>query len=375
MAEIEPFPLIDLEGPPRQRGRAHGEQAAERVRRGADLYRGRLARAGLDRAAASEAIGRYLPVMEDFGAHLVEEMRGIAEGAGVAFEDVALLNARTEIVAEALKSRADEPDGCTGVAVLPGRSASGRLIHAQNWDWLADCAGTAVVLRIARDDGPDILTFTEAGGLARSGLNAAGIAITANYLESDRDYRGRGVPLALIRRKVLEQEHFAAAIRIVATTPKACSNNMILSHAGGVAIDLECAPDEAFPLYPEAGLLVHANHWLSPVALSKLKEAGLADSPDSLYRDIRARSLLEAPKLSTADVKAALADRFGWPYSVCRPPAALDDEPPSATVATLLLDPGAGTMEIAPLPALGGAFTAYGLTGAGRAARLAAAPA
>ena len=43
----------------------------------------------------------------------------------------------------------------------------------------------------------------------------AGIAITANYLECDRDYRQVGVPLALIRRKVLEQEHLALAMRAV----------------------------------------------------------------------------------------------------------------------------------------------------------------
>jgi hypothetical protein len=56
-----------------------------------------------------------------------------------------------------------------------------------------------VVVRILRDDGPDLLTFTEAGGLARSGFNSAGIAITANYLESDRDYRELGIPLPFIR--------------------------------------------------------------------------------------------------------------------------------------------------------------------------------
>ena len=76
------------------------------------------------------------------------------------------------------------------------------MIHAQNWDWKAECAETAVVLRIRRDDGPDILTFTEAGGLARSSLNAAGVAITANYLESDCDRQEMGVPLVFLRRKV-----------------------------------------------------------------------------------------------------------------------------------------------------------------------------
>lgn len=365
MPDHPAFPLIDVEGPPFERGLAYGRGAAERVRRSVDLYRGRLQRLGLTDREVSLAVERYLPIIESFGSHYIQEMRGIAEGAGVGFEDVALVNARTEVVAEARVGLAaeDVPDGCTGVIVMPDRSTSGALIHAQNWDWLAACVETAVVLRIRRDDGPDILTFTEAGGLARSGLNAAGIAITANYLESDRDFRQRGVPLALIRRKVLEQEHFAAAIKVVATTPKACSNNMILSHADGFALDIECAPDEAFPLYPEGGLLVHANHWLSPVALSKLKEAGLADSPDSLYRDVRVRTLLEARggALTAEDVKAALADRFGWPYAVCRPSVALGSEPETATVATLILDPAGRRIEIAPMPAEGGGFTAYSL--------------
>ena len=88
-------------------------------------------------------------------------------------------------------------------------------------------------MRVRRDDGPDFLTIVEAGGLARCGMNAAGIAITANYLESERDFSQTGVPLALIRRKVLEQEHFAFAIKAVATTPKSCSNNMMLSTVAG----------------------------------------------------------------------------------------------------------------------------------------------
>ena len=71
-------------------------------------------------------------------------------------------------------------------------------------------------LRRFREDGPDLLTFVEAGGLARAGLNAAGIAVTANYLESDRDYRELGVPLALLRRRFLESEHLAMAMHAAA---------------------------------------------------------------------------------------------------------------------------------------------------------------
>jgi len=32
-------------------------------------------------------------------------------------------------------------------------------------DWKRECAETAVVLKVRRDDGPDLMTFTEAGAL------------------------------------------------------------------------------------------------------------------------------------------------------------------------------------------------------------------
>jgi isopenicillin-N N-acyltransferase-like protein len=373
-AATVPFPLIEVSGPPRERGRQYGRAAADRIRLGVEHYTAQLGATAFPWPAVRELVHAYLPRIEAFEPAYVEEMRGIAEVAGLELEMIVLLNARTEVLKSAQRRQAatvePERDGCTGVVVLPEASHGRTLIHAQNWDWKVECAETAVVLRILRDDGPDLLTFTEAGGLARSGLNAAGIAITANYLESDRDYRQVGVPLALIRRKVLESEHVALAMRAVYVTPKSAANNMIVSHAGGVAIDFECAPDETFQVLPERGLIVHANHWQSPVALAKLKDTGIANTPDSLYRDLRVRGLL-APQLGRITreaVKAALFDDFATPWSVCRPPRpSVGGSTVTATVAMIVMEPAAGMLEAAPLPALARQFTTYSLE-AGRPA-------
>lgn len=362
-----PFPLVEISGPPRQRGRAYGEQARERVRGSVDLYAASLGRLGFVEADVARFAARFEPRLRDWAPDLVEEMEGIAEGAGLDLSAIMLVNARTEILQLARREKGladdDDTDGCTGAVVLPEVSRDGNLLHGQNWDWRAECADTSVVLRIAREDGPDLLTFTEAGGLARSGFNAAGIAITANYLESDRDYRELGVPLPFIRRRALEAGHFAHALKVVATTPKSGSNNMMLSTAEGYAIDLECAPDESFAIHPFEGLLVHANHWQSPVALSKLRETGLASVPDSLYRDMRVRRLLAARSgdIGLDDLKAALFDDFGAPYCVCRPALKGDGGNLSATVAMIVMDPAVGIMDIAPLPAANRTFTRYRL--------------
>ncbi len=351
---VTPFPLIEVAGCPHERGIAYGKAARERIRRSIALYGKALAGLGMGTVELQEQVTRLMPVIEGFAPSSIAEMRGIAAGADVSFAEIVLVNARTELLQ--LASRGEQgrdPDGCTGAVLLAPATAGGEVIHGQNWDWRAECVETAIVLLVRRDDGPDILTFTEAGGLARSGLNGAGLAITANYLESDRDYRELGVPLPFIRRRALECEHLADMIRIVATTRKSASNNMMLSQRDGFAIDLECAPDEVFPLYPRNGMLVHANHWKSPVALAKLKETGLLDVPDSLYRDWRVEQILarDCGRLTIDHLRQALLDDFGAPYAVCRPPVEERAGNLGATVAMILMRPGSGLMEVTPMPA------------------------
>ncbi len=365
MSDLQPFPFVAVSGKPYERGREYGHLARERIGKSIALYAGRVERTGLMRSDLSRLVGEIEPACAYFTPHHVDEMRGIAEGADVAFEDIVLINARTEIVARARLEASlckEEPDGCTGVIVLPERSATGRLIHAQNWDWLSACVATAIVMRVQPEDGPAFLTFTEAGGVARSGLNEVGIAITANYLESDRDYCQSGVPLPFIRRAVLEHEHIALAMRDVATTPKACSNNMMISHRDGWAVDFECAPDEAFHMLPEDGLLAHANHWTGPIARTRVKETGLAESLDSLYRDWRVLEHLKDNRAITPeDVRTALFDDFASPHSVCRPPRSGRGGDDYATVAMIVMDPANGTLDVAPMPAQNRTFTRYAL--------------
>lgn len=365
---IPSCPLIEVRGAPRERGRQYGEQAKARILRGIAHYSTQLEGSQLGWPEIGTLVKTFEPTIEAFDAAYLDEMRGIAEGAGVSYEAIVMLNARTEILKLADRRRKGQPaqidpDGCTGVVAMPEATASGRVIHAQNWDWKAECAETAVVLRVLRDDGPDILTFTEAGGMARSGMNSAGISITANYLESDRDYRQLGVPLALLRRKALEQVQLALAMRIVYCTPKSASNNVMVSHATGVAIDFECAPDETFQIHPERGVIVHANHFQSPIALAKIKDMGIVNTPDSLYRDLRVRALVESHigALTREHIKAALFDDFQSPWSVCRPPRPNSSSNLSATVAMVVMEPALGEMEVAMLPALSRRFETYRL--------------
>ena len=368
----QPCRLIELTGSPHDRGVQYGRQASPEIARSIGHYGAQMAAHGVDERRLTEIVAKYLPTLEEFDHRQVEEMRGIAAGAGVLFEHIVLVNARTELMQIALRPglrdslRAMAAEGCTGVVVRPEATRDGQLIHAHNWDWQRECADSSVILRIRNPDGPDILTFAEAGALARFGFNARGICITGNGLESDRDFRSAGIPLTLIRRKVLEQQYLGIALQIAYITPKSGSNNMLISHGpSGLAFDFECAPDETFMVEPQNGVLAHSNHWLSPVALAKLRECGMAEAPSTLYRVVRAREALmaRAGEITYDDVVATMSDDFESPWSICYPPRASNPTNPSiyATVATLIMRPAAGEMNVAMLPALERRFARYSL--------------
>jgi isopenicillin-N N-acyltransferase-like protein len=339
----------------------------ERIARSIALYRGELERRGVAAAEVHRLAREFAPHAGAFGAAYLEEMQGIADGAGVALEDIILINCRTEMMFGArtmLSKDVEKNDGCTGAIILPEAAADGVLIHGHNWDWREQCADTGVVLRIRASDGPDMLAFAEAGALARHGLNSAGVSLTGNFIGCERDFKTGGrTPLGLVRRKLLESPNLAAALRTAWGHQRACSTNVMLAAAQGEAVDLEMAPDEIFPIAPRDGILVHANHWVSPAAQAKLRDTGIAISVCTLYRQRRTDDALRAKRrpISVADVKEALADEYGKPDSVLRPPKPGIVGSVTCTVCTTIMLPAKGEMWIARKPWVERNFKKYSL--------------
>ncbi len=110
---------------------------------------------------------------------------------------------------------------------------------------------------------------------------------------------------------------------------------------------------------------MHANHWIAESARAKVKDTGLAETPDSIYRDKRVRDQLSPKrgKLTLEDFRQAFFDDWGTPHSVCRPPRLSNRAASwSATTAMILMRPAEGHLEACPMPALNRQFTTYTLT-------------
>ena len=113
----ETIPVIELnQADPKQRGQAYGEAARPRIDNILAVYREIFHR--ITGETWEETVIRGAPFIlkaTAFAPDLVEEIQGIADGANRAFEDIFLLNARSEILFNPQVLTQE----CTTIAALP----------------------------------------------------------------------------------------------------------------------------------------------------------------------------------------------------------------------------------------------------------------
>ncbi len=88
------FPLIRASGSSRQLGREHGEQATEQIRAFLDFLGRSL---NLSSAELRARTGRFRPLFAAACPRLLDEVEGLAEGAGIHPADALAVQIRGEL--------------------------------------------------------------------------------------------------------------------------------------------------------------------------------------------------------------------------------------------------------------------------------------
>src|SRR5262249_54533779 len=156
------------------------------------------------------------------------------------------------------------------------------------WDWLSQTAGTVVVLET-----PALTSVVEAGLLAKTGGGAGGGALVTNAPGSDADRGDPGLPDHFLLPAALDATSLAQVVELLVRGPRASSANYLVADATGAA-NVETAPggpERAWITRPEAGLLVHTNHYVCET--TGLRDVGLDLGPHTLSRVDRLRRRLE----------------------------------------------------------------------------------
>ncbi len=353
------LPLIVATGDPAEIGGTYGAQASDLIAGNLDDYRRKFSAVGLTATDATRLGLEFQATTWDYTPRIAATLDAVAEGSGTAVGDIYALNARTELMLPAGMQMTE----CTGVAVLPEHTESGHTLLGQNWDWYPTQQPFSLVLATRDERGHEIVCLSEAGMLAKSGLNSAGVGVCVNLLHCDLDGIPGGVPYHVLIRAVLDQPDGISPSLKVTSLPRSASINLLVGAAGGTAIDLEVAPGVTGRVLPTDGVLAHANHFVSGI---DVRDAFYDVGGSSLFRDLRVRQLLAAPAAErgvTGDhVAHALRDHLGFPYSVCR--HVNEADPPdlqSLTCATVLMDLDEQELLVTTGPPCESEFAAYSL--------------
>lgn len=323
MSEAD-LPIIGVSGDARRRGAQYGEKAASRVHRTREAYAGVYAHfAGWDWNRVRDEAEAFVEPITSFHPASIDEMTGIADGAGLDFLDVLAMNLRTEILFAA-KVRAagttPPPVECTSFAA---RDGDGAQLVGQTWDWLTFSSETIVVLESVPDDGPSWMTVVEAGLLAKLGMNSCGLALATNALVSSIDAGEPGVPYHVMLRALLDCRNPTEAATLLQSVHRASSANYLIATADGLAVDAETRPGGfdaiAWDVPDDDGLLLHANHFsVAGPRSADVTDVGVMLMADSLFRLQRVRRLArESPHGGVEDWKQILSDHAGHPLGIC----------------------------------------------------------
>ena len=368
MPEAGSIPVVIAEGEPRERGRQHGGLAAERVGSNIEAYMRRFEHfAGLKPPVARRLAEEYAGAIASYDPDILEEISGIAEGAGHPRSDVLAVNCRSELM-----FGPNAPLECTSFGLQPEVTLTGHAYVGQNWDWAPDVKSNLILLVVKQSPRPTIVLLDEAGMVGRMGMNSAGIALATNTLIGE-DSRP-GVPYNVLLRGVLNSRGMSEAIGALVRPSRALGANFLIGDGRGQVLDIEASASRVDYLPPVNGIVVHGNHFAG--LRHRGRDYSLERFPDSLYRECRIRARLEdlGRPLGEEDMQDALKDAFGHPNAICR---SVDPDQSELeqieTIASIIMDATEGRFLLAIGPPDKNAYTEYSVAELARGATLTAA--
>jgi predicted choloylglycine hydrolase len=318
-ATRESFPLLKVSGSPFEIGRAIGKTFTKELREA--FERREKWFANLKRYAAGEGkenLRQMMKASEDHFPDIVQELGGWAEGSGISYEDLFILNCNNEF--EAFLEEDKRPPGDCSTVIL---NHGGRLIVAHNEDGNGNFSDLMFVLQARLPEGTEFIALTYPGCIEGNApaFNNHGIIVATNYIGSHEVKAG--VPRYFISRKMLEAKTIEEALEIARNPLRSHSyHHIVASLRERRAFSIETVPSR-YQVKEIRGLYLHTNHLI----LDRMKNQPQFDK----YVRLSSLPRLESLKKSLGGIKdlstitpamiiTALSSHEGRPYSVCRHP-------------------------------------------------------
>lgn len=284
-ASFEPGPpgklrIVELSGTPFEMGRTHGRTLRPEIRELVKRWKEDLAETF---GVPPEAFVRRLLEKTDFKAAIVrwtpdllEEVRGIADGAGVDFDTMYAY----QLIDEVWAMGGDL--GFSKCTTIAARKRGGQpAFVAQTLDIPDFYHGFQTVLRI-KDEREDLesLVFTIPGVVAANGLNSRSVGVCVNAV-TQLAYSTTGLPVDFVVRGILRRKTFDEAVKFLRDIQPAAPQNYVIGGPETVA-SFERSAGKTVEFLPFAGaeFTFHTNHPLvnddlNPGFLRSLERQGM----------------------------------------------------------------------------------------------------
>ena len=290
---------------------------------------------GVSEEMERDGVSRVVAAVDSWRPELLEQLRGVADGAGVPFEHVVALNARTELIA--LGTR-----GASECSTVTARLGDHRL-GVQTWDWHVELDAYWHTHTVT-GHGLRYAGLTEQGILSKIGVNEAGLALHFNILGHASDGPD-GIPMHLLSSTVLSEcASVDEAVALVRSAPIGSSSAFTMLDAAR-AVSLEISPVGIFEIPEVEGSVQRTNHFQHAEPLMAQKSE--IYEPDSTERLdlVRERLAAGVPESSTELVRL-LRSEPGQPPLTCIPDMSKEYGDRWGTLATIVTDPDVRTIRI-----------------------------
>jgi isopenicillin-N N-acyltransferase-like protein len=371
------IPVIEARGTPYQVGFQIGVAARDSMR---TMHAETRAEYG-DKWQA--LLQQSIPFVEATRQHLprvMEEMRGVAEGSGIPFDDLFLMSVE-ELLYEEVRGTTSPPapllvgegrgatspptpllrkeggsllpsptgrragdeghKGCSDLAAAPPATRDGHVWLAHNNDLGPGARTHLFVTKLRVEGAPEVLAVTVGGWFISIGMNSAGLALTGNQLSAN-DSRA-GIPRLLIVREILAQTARDDALAVALHPARASSYNNIIAARDARIVNVEGSATAAALTWSDqvGGALAHTNHYLD--ATMRRYEADTASLAMSASRCARALDYVQKyrGKIDFEICARFVRDHVYAPWSVCKHAGQ------SVTVFSAIIDLTAGKMWLA----------------------------
>ncbi len=236
-------PAVMLEGKAKERGCAYGKRFREEIH---DFLDKEIYRAFVGRPFVKEQMLRYAAdcgnVVRDGCPMIAEEFEGIADGAGLAFAEIMLINLHEEFYH---RKQLPQHGHCTAVAVGPPDTGNQHTYVGQTWDWMQSVAGKSRMTQWRRPEGVSVLAYGFPGMPMGAGVNSEGIALcwTSAALGDERQVPRVGIPSYVLIAHLLAQKNLDSVIREVRKNRHAGWFTFVMADGDGRLVNIEGSPE------------------------------------------------------------------------------------------------------------------------------------